>query len=40
MFLGVSASRSEFNQFTKYITDIIQSKPEYKQLPPAKGGYM
>jgi uncharacterized protein (UPF0333 family) len=32
--------RSEFKQFTNYIIDIIQSKSEYKQLPPAKGGYI
>ena len=32
--------RDEFIQFTNYMLEIIQSTPEYKQLPPAKGGYI
>jgi len=37
-------SRSEYSQplseLTELIKQIIESKPEYKKLPPAQGGYL
>jgi hypothetical protein len=30
----------ELLELRKYIKSIIESKPEYKSLPPARGGYM